>query len=360
MLVLVQNIYKVNKKEGYGEILARVHSLFRQVDMEVRFDCSFCESPGDTGLALDRLFKRHPQLRELHQVMSIPGLVTQELPMISGNQDTIPFELVCEVANGIPRSYPFPIATTQFVSDAFTPKSPLPESYSTGISAVTMAGFMGRKCNLTATYEVEIADNAKAPALPPAPLAPLLALLGKPAKTNRTSLAAAPPNHAPLQEIVYRYRQRMAEISLEANLPHTLPPLLDALANRSVEHYPLKPALVARFGPMGFRCKGGSGIFNLYRKSANNHVIGLMLDVGTYSRMLTAQFEFFTPGYRASIHFPVARGLNPLQYPIGSAEQWAQLVDNLATLMNWLEPTLLRELDAAAPPAPAWFEAPSS
>lgn len=361
MLVVVQNSYKFDKKEPYGELLARLHGLFTQTGVEPKFHCTLSESLGlETGTAEARLFKRYPQLRPLWQTATIPGLVNLELAHFSATQDDLPFALLCEIANGIPRTYPFSIGNTWFSSPAFATDASLPENLRPGLQATLFAGPLGRRGAITATYTVDTPENSKAAAPPPPALVPLLALLGKPAKVNRLAPAAPPVDHAPLREILQSYRQRMTEISLEAQLPHHLPPLAEALATRHAESHPLKPALVARFGPLGFSCRGGSGVFELRRKTAQHHVVGLMLDVGTYSRMLSAQFQFFTPGFRGSLPLPIAPGLLPLQYPIGSPAQWEQLLDNLAALLTWLEPTLVKELESAVPPAPAWFEAPSS
>lgn len=349
MLVRVENTYKLDKKERLGDTLRRLESLFQQAEVPYNWEASFQESFGESSsTALERFFKRYPQHRGLEQTVTIPGIIPYQLQSLSANQDTFPFALLCEVADGIPRSYPFPIAITNFTSNSSNPAT---------ITVALYSGALGRKATLTASYQTQIPDNAKAPAPPPSDLAPLFELLGKPAKSSRAPVEATPIDPRPLIEIIQTYRRRMLDISHEANLPHQLPPLQEALTVRAEPH-PLKPTLVARFEPLGFSCKGGSGIFNLRRKTPGNHVIGLMLDVGTYSRLLTAQFEFFTLGYRAVIPLPVAAGTNPPQYPIGSPEQWAKLVDNLATLLLWLEPTLIRELEAAAPPAPSWFDAP--
>jgi hypothetical protein len=55
---------------------------------------------------------------------------------------------------------------------------------------------------------------------------------------------------------------------------------------------------------------------------------------------------------------PVAPGLAGAQYPIGGVEQWEKIVANLAALCRHLDSVITPEIDAAAGPAPEWFDAP--
>ncbi len=56
---------------------------------------------------------------------------------------------------------------------------------------------------------------------------------------------------------------------------------------------------------------------------------------------------------------PVAPGIDGGQYPIGDAERWDKIVANLAALGAHLDRKIVPEIDAAAGPAPAWFDAPN-
>jgi hypothetical protein len=88
---------------------------------------------------------------------------------------------------------------------------------------------------------------------------------------------------------------------------------------------PLKPTLVAAFGPRGYDCRGGSGTFTLRRRTSSNHLVDLELDVGTWSRSLTAMFHVRGPRFKATLILPVTlRGGG--QYPIGDTENWERIV----------------------------------
>jgi hypothetical protein len=43
------------------------------------------------------------------------------------------------------------------------------------------------------------------------------------------------------------------------------------------------------------------------------------------------------------------------QYPIGDAEQWQKIVENLGALVAELERAFVPEVEAAAGPSPEWY-----
>ena len=114
--------------------------------------------------------------------------------------------------------------------------------------------------------------------------------------------------------------------------------------------------LVAAFGPRGYDCHGGSGVFTLRRRTATNHVIDLELDVGTWSRSLTFMFHVRGPGFNATLLPPVSAQDNVWQYPIGDTANWERIVGNLAAIVDELQGTFVAEIEAAVGPAPAWFD----
>jgi len=59
---------------------------------------------------------------------------------------------------------------------------------------------------------------------------------------------------------------------------------------------PKKPVLVRAFRPMGYDCQAASGTFTLRRRTPGNLTVEISLDVGTWSRSLTAFFQ--SPGTR--------------------------------------------------------------
>ncbi len=80
------------------------------------------------------------------------------------------------------------------------------------------------------------------------------------------------------------------------------------------------------------------------------------LDVGTWSRSLTAGFKVHGLGFTARLPLPVSkRAIGSGQYKIGGAERWQQLVDNLAALVAELDRTFVPAVEAASGPSPEWY-----
>lgn len=45
-----------------------------------------------------------------------------------------------------------------------------------------------------------------------------------------------------------------------------------------------------------------------------------------------------------------------MQYPIGNAERWQKIVENLAVLVTELDRSLVPEIERAAGPTPEWYQ----
>jgi len=121
---------------------------------------------------------------------------------------------------------------------------------------------------------------------------------------------------------------------------------------------PRKPALEAAFKPMGYSCRGGSGTFHLTRRTEQNLTLELYLDVGTWSHLVSAAYFIKGAGFQASMALPLAPEVFG-QYPIGDAERWQKIVENLAAMVRELERSFVPAVEEAAGPSPAWYVPPS-
>ena len=84
------------------------------------------------------------------------------------------------------------------------------------------------------------------------------------------------------------------------------------------------------------------------------------MDVGTWSRSLTASFSVTGLGFSVILPLPVSkRAMGGGQYPIGDAARWQQIVDNLAPLVVEYDRSFVPAIEAAAGPSPEWY-APDS
>ena len=118
-----------------------------------------------------------------------------------------------------------------------------------------------------------------------------------------------------------------------------------------------KPALERVFQPMGYTCRGGSGTFTLRRRTPQNLTAELYLDVGTWSNLVMAIFRVLGVGFKATLLLPVCAKAAPgAQYPIGDAERWQKIVENLGALVAELDRSFVPEIEAAAGPSPEWYQ----
>jgi hypothetical protein len=107
---------------------------------------------------------------------------------------------------------------------------------------------------------------------------------------------------------------------------------------------------------LGYSCRGGSGTFTLQRRTASNLTVELALDLGTWSHFVIAIVRVSGIGFKASLMLPVSAQATPgAQYPIGGAEQWTKVVENLAALVNELDRTFVPDIERAAGPSPEWY-----
>jgi hypothetical protein len=44
------------------------------------------------------------------------------------------------------------------------------------------------------------------------------------------------------------------------------------------------------------------------------------------------------------------------QYPIGDADRWQQIVENLGAMVRELDGSLVPEIEAAVGPSPKWYQ----
>jgi hypothetical protein len=159
-----------------------------------------------------------------------------------------------------------------------------------------------------------------------------------------------------VHEVTARYRTELADVLERASLPYDLPPVDDVLGD-PVGSGPLKPALVDAFTPRDYSCRGEPGRFVLERTTALGNRVILDIDVGTWSRMVTAQYVVVGAGGGTRLRIPVcARAAGALQYPIGDGANWERIVSNIAGVVDEFDRTFLVEVEEAIGPSPDWFD----
>jgi hypothetical protein len=379
MQVALVTSFHASRKEPLAAVLERIHLAFVTSGLgepATRFSFADAPLPGFVS-SVERVLKRYPEM--LRWTSTAPTSPTGPPVRLISNGPTSPasgesleFSKVLAIAKGVPRSYPFHNLSIHFKSWAFGVALPIAGpmgSMEPGVVVSDSWWVNGRNRSVTAITSVDADSGTRK--LPSAPdnVAAVLAACGKVKETTQiplaetprgSEMAAAAPNvAAAVSAVLIQYRDRFADVVDRANLPHDLPSAREALETVGLGRTtgPKKPVLVRAFKPMGYDCRGESGVFTLRRRTSSNLTVQIELDVGTWSRSLTASFSVMGLGF--GTHLPLAvskRAIGSRQYQIGDAENWQRIVENIAALVAELDRTYVPAIEAAAGPSPEWYQ----
>lgn len=367
--------FRGERREPLGALIRRVAGQFEQSRLEPEVVATFSDGPGGirNTSAVERAIRKHPQLAQFERndvPGALPGIPAVRRLTNADSRVALPMIDILALADGVPRSLPFHVVSVHFRHAEFGSASGFPPGLAPapGVTIGDSWWVNGRNRDLSAFYVVEGDAASKKLPDPPAAIGAILAGLGKAKRTAQfvppTASAGGegspgpsiPREIAVIGPIVAKYRAGMPALLARISLPHDLPPAAEARLTSLGARGPLRPALVSAFASRGYDCRGGSGTFTLRRRTAANHVVELELDVGTWSRSLTFMFHVRGPGFNATLLPPVSARDEARQYPIGDTANWERIVANVAAIVDELERTFVRELEAAAGPAPAWFD----
>lgn len=391
MRVALLTTFAASRKEPLAAMMDRVHKGFADAGLEPFLRFNFADGGIVSFSSVDRVLKRHPELEHfVTTAPPLPGLpAVRRLsngPLSDGANQAVPYDTLQAIAAGVPRSYPFHSVALHWHTSEFGELTPVP----TALSAQLLAGVLmsdswwvnGRQRSLRVCRLAEVEAGAKKLPEPSGPLATVLAACGKARKTVQAPLpdttgpgpvpavrlpsgvaipSANPEAVVAVKAITNKYRDSMAEIVARANLPHDLPATTEMLRLTTGVHAgPKKPALERVFKPMGYTVSGGSGgetgTFHVRRRTAANSTVELALDCGTWSHKLLAVFAVLGLGFKAALIVPPTRAASGGQYPIGDAEHWQKIVENLGALVAELERSFLPEVEAAGGASPEWYK----
>lgn len=94
----------------------------------------------------------------------------------------------------------------------------------------------------------------------------------------------------------------------------------------------------------------------MQRRTTANSTVEVYVDVGTWSHRMLAVYKVWGLGWKATVPIPpTARTVAQAQYPIGDAENWLKIVENLGALVAELDRTLVPEIEAAVGASPDWY-----
>ena len=372
MRIALHTVVSASKKEPLNELVGRVRKAFLDAGLgepSIRFtltDAAF----GKGVSAIDRVLKRYPEMERFLTRRKLAGGL-EGARMLSNAATGEPAECATleAIAAGIPRSLPFHGVGLHFYASEFGERLiglPAMGHSLPGVLVTDNWWVNGRERALSVytVAEVETTDKRLPPNAPAVDA--VIKALGKAKKAMQVPIRApggglvgsiAPERVEAVKAIEGDYRVRIGQLVAAAAMPHRLPPAAEAW-EPGVLAGPRKPALVAAFSPMGYSCTGGTGVFHVRRRTQQNLTVELYLDVGTWSHAVSAIYFVKGAGFQASVGVRVAPEVFG-QYPIGDAEQWKKIVENLAAMVRELERSFVPAVEQAAGPSPAWYEPPS-
>ena len=393
MRVALLTEFAASRKEPLAEMLQRIYQAFSGSGLgepAIRFN--FGNGPlGGHVSSVGRALKRHPELERFVTTASpkpagISGArrISND-PLSPAAGEAVPFATLHAIAGGVPRSFPFHNIAIHFYSPEFgelIPEGTRSPEMMPGILLSDTWWVNGRIRSLSACALVEADPAGKKKPTPSAAVMAVLTQCGKARRTVQAPLfsatgqaavvlvpgvrtpmgamvASANPEAArAVQAITADYRARLHEIVERAAMPHLLPAPGDAAyrdAGLGVTAGPKKPALERVFKPMGYACRGESGSFTLRRRTAANLTVELHLDGGAPT--VLAMFRVWGLGFKGLLSIPVsANAVVPAQYPVGDADRWQKIVENLAAMVRELDRSLVPEIEAAVGPSPEWYQ----
>ncbi len=414
MHLAVFHSFAASKSEPLAQMFSRVHASFVSAGFEPVVRLRLADATQFAGAeslkrvsAVARVLKRFPHLQNLVRAASGVGVAGASATILSnvatdGTVTPVDFATLEAIAAGVPRSYPFHGVLMHLSAPGFSEGPDLPDPPAAETlrllmrAGVDIAGMPttqgvaikdawwvnGRNRALSALRIVTAEPGARK--LPGA--AAVYAACGKIRKTAQVPVllaAADAPAAAPAEDpaaaaaggeairaLVRDWRERLKQLaeSLPNDVPADPPP-----EARHVPSGPKKPELERVFGPLGYGCKGATGVFRLRRRTSGNQTVEIELDVGTWSDLLTARFRVMglTDGraYKAALSLPPSRharrgevnGVELIgQFPIAGPDRWRRLVENLGALTARLDAEFVPAVAAIAGPSPAWYEPPGA
>lgn len=372
MRFAVMTTFKADKKEPLGDMLTRVHEAFLATGEAPGFQFMFADAPvaGFTS-SVDRVLKRIPAMqRFLREQPAMPAGTPVRQLTNRNSDETVDFATLHQIAAGVPKSFPFHSVQIALTRGDFGFEGQMLGGNAPGVVLSDSWWVNGRNRSLSAFTVLVPEEGARA--LPPLPqsVEQVFAACGKVTNRAQVPLAdAAPGAAAPIRtiqqepsmvkavsEVLMGYRQRLGEVIERARLPHDLPPPDYARAVRLGESTgPKKKVLVEVFKPLGYDCKAGSGTYELRRRTPKNLTVEISIDVGTWSKSITASMAVHGLGFAARYPLPVGPNVVARQYPIEGPEQWRKIVENLRALVAELDRTFVPAIEAAAGETPAWY-----
>lgn len=390
--------FRIEKRESLGSLFQRVTDVLNQFGQTSKVYFYFEDQAIGSVSACDRLIKRFPVFESFAfthaEARANPPKIIKSISNFNNSWDisyesqsatAISTEILSNVAVGVPRSFPFHYShfifdnvsllntsepdTGDASSQVLQYSSRVPRSYNNSAIVLDSHWWVSRReHHLTVIVALPIPTAGEEVVLLPEKTKSFIQAFGKIAEerleivytqqeaTERQAVIAR------LVSVTTRYNQNIGNIIQTLPLPHSLPSVEQVgLHGEEFKIGSMKDVLVKYFKSLGY-CyqakRSGHGIYSLTKLTPNNNELEIYLDVGSWSRSVTASFSFNGMSMSGSVGLPVSKNaIDVAQYPILSIEQWRQIVENLVVVVNYLEKTFAVEADEVSGSTPRWYAA---
>src|SRR5262245_48614007 len=131
MQLALLTTFAASKKEPVADVLARIHTACAATGEAPSVLFTLSDGPIASVSSIDRVLKRHPELKQFEATTSPypngPSIrVLTNRAAAGGPGEQVDANLLIEIAKGIPRSFPFHVASFQISLPVFMGGTDLP------------------------------------------------------------------------------------------------------------------------------------------------------------------------------------------------------------------------------------------
>lgn len=385
--------YKISRKDNLSEWFDKIQKVVEQYQFNEGHNWFCLEENFFQGVsAIDRLKKKDPNMikyemeaKEIHD----PDLRRKkaltnckdgfhELVNPNGVHESIDFPAIRNIAEKIPRSYPFHEAlfifddidwfqtgerreAAKLLDINFFPG--VHQNLSSRIVFKSSWWVTGRQLTLNAAVEVPVSKSGNPEEIK---LPDTIHSIGK---IDRVSTVIIPDDltyarlkkmQPKVDEIIKNYSSLEFDKMLEDKgvLPHSLPSQFDLAGELNT---PFKKSLTAQFKPMGYSY--GTffhGIYTFVKRTKSDHQITLAFDTGRMKEALSCTMVIESPFWKHRLDLPSAVGKEQVHFsrghfPIPDEGMKEKVIANFKAAAAYLEETFVPEIESLYEPAPEWF-----
>jgi len=384
--------FRPHELPAFGETCESAIGLLRDLgEPDAPIGFYFSDKDGVGKRASGRALKKMPVLASFAldkaQTFSNLDAWRSGAPSTSVPKPSLSQQMLLEIAHGIPRTFPFDLTMVLFDQVPWgCCLSGQPPLYETSLrdphlELASLEGLLAhgyysswiigrndwwhpkRRQALMARIEMDVppSDQTTPPDLPER-VRRLIERLGP---VQREELIAKPDAGVQEDQLQALLAKDSAEAEAELKelaLPY--PGLLDPAARPvdslpTGDNVPPKKSLQGAMKPLGYQWVSNMGMpggYFLRKRTAQNHLIELVFDMGTWYQQCSATLSIRGP-FSTFVHIDICPigGRAGEVISTGNSSKWQRMCQNFAVIVQHLEHKLLPRIAQIAEPAPKWF-----